>query len=379
MQTPGTYISATGHILLIGWLFFGWGFDADPLEFDAMDVSVISGEAFEEMLAARTPVPGDASPTAPMLPEIVDTPPPLPPVASPVAPALPPETVDQPDVELPPPAAPAPLVTEAEPTPPEAPDTPDAPPPSPNVDINAPPAPTQADRVASTPTAPPPPDAQVDDIVREEVVPDATTTAEVVTEETTPTAPEETATEIAIENVKPSGLVDTSLRPVSRPSRPTPPAPEPATPTQTAETPAAPEPPSDDAVEAALAAALAVETPAAPATAAAPAVAAGPPMTGAERDSFRLSVNRCWNVDPGSVASRVTVEVAFELDRNGQVIGQPRLVSSDGDQSAVNIAFEAARRAILRCQSGGYPLPADKYEQWKDVVFTFDPSGMRLR
>ena len=41
--------------------------------------------------------------------------------------------------------------------------------------------------------------------------------------------------------------------------------------------------------------------------------------------------------------------------------------------------IEAARRAILRCQSGGYQLPADKYEQWKDVVITFDPSGMRLR
>jgi hypothetical protein len=194
-----------------------------------------------------------------------------------------------------------------------------------------------------------------------------------VTEETTPTAPEETATEIAIEDEKPSGLVETSLRPVSRPSRPAPPTPEPETQTETAETPAEADAPSDDAVAAALAAALAADTPAAP------AVAAGPPMTGAERDNFRVSVNRCWNVDPGSVAARVTVEVAFELDRNGMVVGQPRLVGSDGDQSATNIAFEAARRAILRCQSGGYQLPVDKYEQWKDVIFTFDPSGMRLR
>ncbi|MDO7707324.1 MAG: energy transducer TonB, partial [Loktanella sp.] len=46
---------------------------------------------------------------------------------------------------------------------------------------------------------------------------------------------------------------------------------------------------------------------------------------------------------------------------------------------STEIAFQAARRAILRCQSGGYQLPADKYDQWKEVEITFDPSGMRLR
>jgi len=378
MQTPGTYISATGHIVLIGWLILGWGLDSEPLEFEAMDVSVVSGEEFEQMMAARTPTPGNAEPTAPAQPIIDDTPPPPPAEEQPAETAPPPEPVDQPVEELPPPPPPAPLVTEATDEPPIAPEVPAAAPSSPNVDVNEPPAPTQADRIASTPSAPPPPDTQIDDIVREEVVPDETAPAEVVTEEVTPTAPEETAPEIALENEKPSGLVETSLRPVARPSRPTPPAAEPDAPTQTAETPVeAPTPPaneaSDDAVAAALAAALAAEAPSAP------AVAAGPPMTGSERDSFRVSVNRCWNVDPGSVAARVTVEVGFELDRNGLVVGQPRLISAQGDQSAADTAFEAARRAILRCQSGGYQLPADKYDQWKDVVITFDPSGMRLR
>lgn len=105
-----------------------------------------------------------------------------------------------------------------------------------------------------------------------------------------------------------------------------------------------------------------------------------PPMTGAEREAFLIAVNRCWNVDPGSVAARVTVDVAFNLDRKGRVIGDVRLISADGDQSgAAGTAFQAARRAILRCQSGGYQLPADKYDQWAEIVVTFDPSGMRLR
>ena len=55
------------------------------------------------------------------------------------------------------------------------------------------------------------------------------------------------------------------------------------------------------------------------------------------------------------------------------------LLSSQGDSSAVGTTFEAARRAILRCQLGGYQLPADKYDQWQEAVITFDPSGMRLR
>lgn len=376
MQTPGTYISAAGHIVLIGWLFLGWGLDSEPIKFDAMDVSVISGEEFDQMFAATTPEPGSAEPTAPAQPLIDEAAPP--PIAQiqPAEPAPLPDAVEQPVEELPPPEAPAPLVTDATDTPPATPAAPAAPPPSPNVDVSTPPAPTQADRIASTPSAPPPPDAQVDSIVREEVVPDETAPAEVATEEVTPTAPEETATEIAIEDVKPSGLVETSLRPVSRPSRPTPPTPTPE-PVETAEAPvqtpapATPEPAAtEDAVNAALAAAMAAE---------APAVAAGPPMTGSERDSFRISVNSCWNVDPGSVASRVIVEVKFELGRDGKVIGQPVMLSAQGDQSAVNTAFEAARRAILRCQSGGYQLPPEKYDQWKEVVITFDPSGMRLR
>lgn len=102
-------------------------------------------------------------------------------------------------------------------------------------------------------------------------------------------------------------------------------------------------------------------------------------MTDPERESFIASVNSCWNVDSGSVAARVIIEVGFSLTREGRVEGEPRLLSSDGDQSATSTAFEAARRAILRCQGGGYELPADQYDQWKESVIVFDPAGVRLR
>jgi hypothetical protein len=97
-------------------------------------------------------------------------------------------------------------------------------------------------------------------------------------------------------------------------------------------------------------------------------------MTGAERDAFRLSVQGCWVVDPGSQAGRVTVTVAFELGRDGRVAGDVSLLTHDGaTPEAANAAFEAARRAVMRCQGGGFPLPAEKYEQWRLVEMTFNP------
>jgi hypothetical protein len=379
MQTPGTYISAVGHVGLIGWLLLGWGMQSQPLPMEVMDVSVMSGEEFEQMMAARTPDPGDAPPTAPVQPVIEETPPP-PVVETPPEPAPPPEPVAPPVAETPPPPAPEQPVAEIADEAPIAPVPPVAPPPAPDLPPSPDPTEAPANRIASTPTAPPPPDAQISDIAREAVVPDENSPAEVAVPEQDATAPEETATEIVIADERPRGAVETSLRPIARPARPAPPAPETETaaapeptpePTPAPEPEPAPLPDTSDAVADALAAAVA--------NSAAPAVQAGPPMTGSERDSFRIAVNSCWNVDPGSVAARVTVEVGFTLTREGVVEGEPRLLSSSGDQSAITTAFEAARRAILRCQRGGYQLPADKYDQWREVVITFDPSGMRLR
>ena len=155
-------------------------------------------------------------------------------------------------------------------------------------------------------------------------------------------------------------LVTTSARPKTRPNRPVP-----ATPSETTSA-------SDDAtVAAALAAALA---------ATAPDLPAGPPMTGSETEGFRLAIGECWDADTGGQSANVKVTVAFSLDRSGKVAGDVRQVTAEGgDQAAVDTAFRAARTAILRCGASGYDLPADKYDQWKEVEMTFDPSAIRLR
>ena len=73
MATPGTLVSAIGHIALVIWLIAGWGFSADPLPFEVSEVSVVSGEEYARIVAATTPQPGTADPSAPPVPEVDDT------------------------------------------------------------------------------------------------------------------------------------------------------------------------------------------------------------------------------------------------------------------------------------------------------------------
>ncbi len=381
MQTPGTYISAIGHVGLIGWLLLGWGLSSDPLEFDTMTVTTVSGEEFAALTnAASTPDPGTAEPTAPVQPA-TDTAPPAPAEEQPTEIAPPPDPVEPPVSETPPPPPPeAPPVTDVTDVAPADPNPPAPAPAAPDLPPSDDPTPRPSDVVTSTPNAPPPPDAVPDDIAREEVVQDPEATPEVVTEEQEQTAPEESTSEIVIADETPSGAVETSLRPQARPSRPA--APEPAeapveeTQTAEAETPNPAEPETDDAVAAALEAALAASEE--PVVNDSPNVPIGREWSGAERDGFRLAVTRCWNVDRGSVAARVTVDIGIEFNRDGTVI--PESIAFEGfagDEGAARTAFEAGRRAILRCQSGGYDLNPDKYEQWRAVVVRFDPSQMR--
>jgi hypothetical protein len=60
--------------------------------------------------------------------------------------------------------------------------------------------------------------------------------------------------------------------------------------------------------------------------------------------------------------------------------GTIRLIeSTGGSDAAARQAFEAARRAIIRCGSNGFDLPEESYDHWRSVEMVFNPEGMRLR
>lgn len=350
----GYIISGVGHVALILATLLGGVFRSDPPAVEVRDVSVISSDAFEAILAAqRPPSPAGAvaQPPAPQeqLPR-AEPPAPLDEVT--VAPVPEPTPAPEPEV------APAPLEAPAEPE--VATVIPAPQPPAPQVDAtpDVRPIPRPAERVAPEAVAEPDPDAAPDPVTQEAVV--EAETAETEAEAQEATAPEAASTEIVTEAEDAAAAAPTqSARPPAQ--RPIPPA-------RTASTA------TDDAVTAALREALAED--------AAPAAPTGPPLTGGERDALRVAVSACWNV--GSLSTEAlgtTVIVGVEMTRDGRPVqGSIRLVSASGGGSgAAGQAFEAARRAILRCGARGFDLPSEKYDQWREIEMTFNPERMRTR
>lgn len=106
------------------------------------------------------------------------------------------------------------------------------------------------------------------------------------------------------------------------------------------------------------------------------------PLTGEEKTALRVAVQQCWNVGSLSAeALQTVIVVAFEMNEQARpVTSSIRMLSSSGGSDlAANQAFEATRRAIIRCGVRGYDLPEDKYDRWRYIELTFDPKRMRIK
>jgi hypothetical protein len=368
--TTGWYISGAAHIALIMFLLLGGLFARDRLpEVQIAEVSVIT-EAEYAALVLRAPAPevNDAVP-APEAP-VPDTAAPTLPSTDAAPQVTPPDTAEEPDAPEPAPVAPEILVPDAD----VSLDTPViAPPTIEDGDTVAPQAtPAPAPRVAPDPTPMPEVEVERAPEVVEQTAPEPQPEAERVVEETPPAAPEAATTRIITEADRPNELSPTeSIRPRSRPPRPV----RTAEPERPREEPR-PVAPQRDAVADAVAAAVAETsrpTPAAP---------SGPPMTDGEKDALRVAVQQCWNVGSLSTdALRTTVTVAVSLSRDGRPDnGSIRMIGFDGgSQASAGQAFEAARRAIIRCGANGFRLPVEKYDHWRDIEMVFNPERMRIR
>lgn len=107
----------------------------------------------------------------------------------------------------------------------------------------------------------------------------------------------------------------------------------------------------------------------------------GPPLTPGEIDGLKVQVGQCWRVPDGvENAEDLRVVLAMDLDPDGRVVGDPRLIEpASADRPEIRAAFEAARRAILRCGGAGFTLPREKYRQWKSLELEFVPEGVLAR
>lgn len=102
----------------------------------------------------------------------------------------------------------------------------------------------------------------------------------------------------------------------------------------------------------------------------------GEKLSQTEMDALRGLVEKNWTVMPGQVSSSdIKIVVRFELDENGEVIGDPEVTSSGGDGSSLRALEGGARRAVMKSAPFDQ-LPKDKYDTWKVVELSFYPSEM---
>ena len=370
----GAYVSGVAHAALFLWLLIGGLFVARD-DFDAVsvtDVSILSFDEYQAQLAAG--------------PAVAEEAPSLPAAEPEEAPAPEPEPEPEPQPSPPEPApAPAPPEPSAPPAPVDAPQPPEEPvttegePGATEIgEAEEDPTPQAADIIAQEVTEAPEPEAQEAEVAQEEAAPEAE--ADVVVEEAQEeAAPEETTTEIVTEADEPVTRAPTISR---RPGqKPTPPAPAP-TQTEVADAPEE-ETPSAPALEDLIEDAVTEANEAEPATETAETSAGlGNPITRAEKGALILGIRRCWNVGALSTdALRVTVTLGFTMTPDAKPeIGSINLVSAEGGTGdAVNRAYEAARRAVIRCGSAGFDLPADKYEQWRLIEVQFNATTKEIR
>jgi len=356
----GQKASAVLHLGLVGWVLVFDLFHApsSDLEIPVAEVSLISATEFAALSAPPAPAPEPA-------PE--PTPPPQP------APEPEPEPQPEPEPE------PEPESTGAI----------FSPVPTPGATER--PAPRPVDRVAPTPTEAPPEDATVDLTAQPQTSADAA--GDVVLPEQEQLAPPEATTEIVTEATetatdsleRAAAAPTVSPRPRTRPER--------AAPVEVAETPEQtpdpapqpdPEPEAEPETDVATEVADAVAAALADSLTGIGTTPQQPGLSASEADRLRLAIQQCWNIGTLSTeAQQITVTLGFSMTPGAMPEqGSIYLVdSTGGTDGAVSQAFEAARRAIIRCASStnGYGLPPESYEAWRNVEITFNPEGMRLR
>ena len=373
----GHYISGAAHLFFLLWLVLGDVFTSKPDEISITTISIISTQQFEKEFVTDTipqvsdeievlnQLEPDLAVSNPTLSEIDEQVPAI----SPKIPDIP--KLQQDNIELPE------QIQSVIPELSNEPDQPglnqDDPSPAPLPETTETQSPVIADRVASVPVIPQNEDAFNDDAIDSlSQVPSDQENSDFKIEEQNQSTLGATTEIITEPKKKPSGAPKKSLRPKGRPQI--------QTGNETKDTP------SEDLVDAVSSALSNIED---------------EQENSESLDTvFNTSLNSaatiesignallkqiepCWNVDVGNQNAYVKVTVAFSLDKNGKIErNEIKLVASEGGEgSAARSAFTNAKKTIFKCQKkwDGFNLQDFDYEQWQQIVLTFNPDQMRNR
>ena len=98
------------------------------------------------------------------------------------------------------------------------------------------------------------------------------------------------------------------------------------------------------------------------------------------KDALLAQMRECWNVPAGAPnPEQLIVQVRVFLAQDGNLLQQPLLEPATRAAVATNPFIRTAAEAALRAVNVCAPykrLPPDKYDAWREIVMTFDPSKM---
>jgi TonB family protein len=90
-------------------------------------------------------------------------------------------------------------------------------------------------------------------------------------------------------------------------------------------------------------------------------------------DALRRRVESCWTLPAGARdAQELQIRLKFALNPDGMLSAYPVVLNSSG-HPAFDAAARSAQSAVKMCEPYNF-LPVDKYDQWRDIILTFDPS-----
>ena len=373
----GHYISGAAHLSFLLWLVLGDVFTSKPDEISITTISIISTQQFEKEFVTDTipqvsdeieglnQIESDQTTSNPTVSEIDKQVP----ANSPKVPDIP--KLHQDNIELPK------QIQSVIPDLSNEPDQPglnqDDPSPAPLPETTETQSPVIADRVASVPVIPQNEDAFNDDSIDSLIqVPADQENSDFKIEEQNQSTRGATTEIITEPKKKPSGAPKKSLRPKGRPQI--------LTENETKDTP------SEDLVDAVSSALSNIENE--PENSESLDAVSNTSLNSAATiesigNALLKQIEPCWNVDVGNQNAYVKVTVAFSLDKNGKIErNEIKLVSSEGGEgSAARSAFTNAKKTIFKCQKkwDGFNLQDFDYEQWQQIVLTFNPDQMRNR
>jgi outer membrane biosynthesis protein TonB len=102
----------------------------------------------------------------------------------------------------------------------------------------------------------------------------------------------------------------------------------------------------------------------------------GSTLSQSEMDALRGAIQNNWLITPGMAdAQDVRIQVRFQLDQDGNLVGNPEATATGGSETAQRVLMSGAVRAV-RKSAPFTNLPRDKFDAWSEVIVNFDPSEL---